>query len=329
MSLHSNDGTYPYRQSFTVDQTGLDLQRIVRIALTSNFARTVDEMVRSSLYVHIKWGPHDIFRETYPVTMAPVDQWADTDADRIFLPSYTFPRDRAVNQIIRNAEQFMTALRDDPAAGFDGYQQATLKDVAPVDAQVQALWYSIVYRVPASYINPPPTYAIASQRIRTPSEIVGGGFGTCIDLALMLASCLEAIEIHAVIFVLADHAFPGYWRSEAARNTFCRNIASSASHPGTPANAVRGDGGSAKKRPGAAWCYDSAALVDIRKAVNNNHLVPLESVGLSERASLGDSIEAAREYFAKAEEDRFLLMLDVRTAREKGVTPLPLGQRVA
>ena len=327
VELHSNDGTYPYRQSFTVDQTGLDLQRIVRIALTSNFARTVNEMVRTSLYVHIKWGAHDIFRETYPVTMAPVDQWADTDADRIFLPSYMFPRDRAVNQIIRNAEQFMTCLRDEPTAGFDGYQLATRKDVRSVDKQVQALWYSIVYKVPASYINPPPTYAVASQRIRTPSEIIGGGFGTCIDLALMLASCLEAIEIHPVIFVLQDHAFPGYWRSEAARNTFCRNIASSASRPGTPASAVRGDGGSAKKRPGAAWCYDSAALVDIRKAVRNNQLVPLESVGLSERSSLGESIETAREYFAKSEEERFLLMLDVRTAREKGVTPLPLGPR--
>lgn len=327
VELHSNDGTYPYRQSFTVDQTGLDLQRVVRIALTSNFARTVNEMVRTSLYVHIKWGAHDIFRETYPVTMAPVDQWADTDADRIFLPSYMFPRDRAVNQIIRNAEQFMTALRDEPTAGFDGYQLATRKDVSSVDKQVQALWYSIVYKVPASYINPPPTYAVASQRIRTPSEIIGGGFGTCIDLALMLASCLEAIEIHPVIFVLEDHAFPGYWRSEAARNTFCRNIASSASRPGTPASAVRGDGGSAKKRPGAAWCYDSAGLVDIRKAVRNNQLVPLESVGLSERSSLGESIETAREYFAKSEEDRFLLMLDIRTAREKGVTPLPLGPR--
>jgi hypothetical protein len=327
VELHSNEGTYPYRRSFTVDQTGLDLQRIVRIALTSNFARAVNEIVRTSLYVHIKWGPHDIFRETYPVTMAPVDQWTDTDADRIFLPSYMFPRDRAVNQIIRNAEQFMTALRDDPTAGFDGYQQSTGTDVAPTDAQVQALWYSIVYRVPASYINPPPTYAVASQRIRTPSEIIGGGFGTCIDLALMLASCLEAIEIHPVIFVLADHAFPGYWRSEGARTTFCRNIASSASHPGTAATAVRGSGASAKKRPGAPWCYDSAALVDIRKAITNNQLIPIESVGLSERASLRDSIANARDYFAKEEEERFLLMLDVRTAREKGVTPLPLGPR--
>lgn len=329
VELHSNEGTYPYRQSFTIDQTGLDLQRIVRVALTSNFARTVNEIVRTSLYVQIKWGPHDIFRETYAVTMAPVDQWTDTDADRIFLPSYMFPRDAAVNQIIRNAEQFMTALRDDPTAGFDGYQQVTRKDMAAVDAQVQALWYSIVYRVPASYINPPPTYAVASQRLRTPSEIVGGGFGTCIDLALMLASCLEAIEIHPVIFVLTDHAFPGFWRSEAARNTFCRNIAASTSHPGTLAKAVRGDGSSAKKRPGAAWCYDSAALVDIRKAVNNNQLIPLESVGLTERSSLADSIETAREYFAKDQEERFLLMLDVRTAREKGVTPLPLGPRVS
>ena len=52
-----------------------------------------------------------------------------------------------------------------------------------------------------------------SQRIRTPSEIVAGGFGTCIDLALLFASCLEAVEIYPVVFLLNDHAFPGYWRT--------------------------------------------------------------------------------------------------------------------
>jgi hypothetical protein len=331
VELHSNEGTYPYRQTFTIDGPVLDLQPMVRIALTSNLARTLDEVLRTSLYVEVSWGSHQLFRETFPVTMAPVDQWADTDADRIFLPSFVFPRDRAVATVIRNAEHFVTALRDDPTAGFDGYQAIDQELANPfenVDRQVQALWYSVVYKVPASYINPPPTYAVASQRIRTPSEIVGGGFGTCIDLALMLASSLEAVEIYPVVFLLNDHAFPGYWRADTAREAFCTRVASSASNPGTVSNAIHGDGASARRRPGAPWCYDKAALPEIKRAIKRNQLVPLESVGLTGRSSFHDAAVEARGYFEPEEESRFLMMLDVKMARDRGVTPLPLGPRL-
>jgi hypothetical protein len=281
--------------------------------------------------VEVTWGQHVLFRQTFPVTLQPVDQWADTDTDRLFLPSFVFPRDRAVRAVIRNAEQFMTALRDDPTAGFDGYQSLDPELENPalsIDHQVQALWYSVVYRVPASYINPPPTYGIASQRIRTPSEIVAGGFGTCIDLALMMVSCLEAIEVHPVIFLLADHAFPGYWRTDVARTEFCTKVASAPAEQETMATAARGEGPAARRKAGAPWCYDKTALAEIRRAIKDNELVPLETVGLSARSSLGDAVLEAKEYFAKSEEKRFLIMLDVMTARERGVTPLPLGERL-
>jgi hypothetical protein len=331
VELHSNEGTYPYRATFSIDGPVLDLSPLVRIALTSQLARTLDEVLRTSLYVQVKWGTHEIFRETFPVTMAPVDQWADTDADRIFLPSFVFPRDRAVAAVIRNAEHYVTALRDDPTAGFDGYQSIDPELANPaenVDRQVQALWYSVVYRVPASYINPPPTYAVSSQRIRTPSEIAGGGFGTCIDLALMFASCLEAIEIYPVIFVLEDHAFPGYWRTEKALAAFRRRVAESAPPTGSVSNAIRGVGASARHRPGASWCFDASALPHIKRAIDRNQLVPLESVGLTRRSSFADAADEGRTYFDEENVGRFLQMLDVMTARERGVTPLPLGPRL-
>ena len=294
VELHSNEGTYPYRQSFSIDDTVLDLSSQVRIALTSDLARTLDEVLRTSLYVQINWGAHEIFRQTFPVTMAPVDQWADTDTDRIFLPSFIFPRDRAVTTVIKSAEHFVTTLRDDPTAGFDGYQSIDPELANPaqhVDSQVQALWYSVVYRVPVSYINPPPTYAVSSQRIRTPSEIVAGGFGTCIDLALMLASCLEAVEIYPVIFLLDDHAFPGYWRTDAGRDTFRRRVASSASDSDGGAQAPpEATPPRPRDAPAPAWCFGAAALAEIRRAIERNQLVPLESVGLTGRWSLADAV---------------------------------------
>jgi hypothetical protein len=326
VELHANEGTYPWRRTVSVEGPVLDLSREVRIALTSNLSRTLDELLRTSLYVRVVWGPHEVFSQTFPVTLAPVDQWADTDADRMFLPSFVFPRDAAVAKVIRNAEHFVTALRDDPTAGFDGYQALDPEAVDPaanLDRQVQALWYSLVYKVPASYINPPPTYAVASQRIRTPSEVVAGGYGTCIDLALMFAACLEAVEIHAVVFLLDDHAFPGYWRTDSAREAFLRRaerIGGAGTRPG--------EGAAASERPGVPWSFDAAMLEEIRRAIRANRLVPLESVGLTGRWGLGQGIEAAREYFEESEASRFLAMLDLVTAREQGVTPLPLGPRL-
>jgi hypothetical protein len=220
-------------------------------------------------------------------------------------------------------------LRDDPTAGFDGYQALDPEAADPaanVDKQVQALWYSVVYKVPASYINPPPTYAVASQRIRTPSEVVAGGYGTCIDLALMMASCLEAVEIYPVVFLLNDHAFPGYCRTDKARDSFLATQWSAT--PGAAADGERTNLSAVRDKPSAPWSFGATALAEIKRAIDANRLVPLESVGLTGRWSLADAIAQGGDYFSDENADRFLVMFDVLTAREQGVTPLPLGPRV-
>jgi hypothetical protein len=321
VNLHTDGGGYPFQQSYTVDGPVKDVVSDIRVALTSNLARTLDEVLRTSLYVEVKCGGHQVYSRTFPVTLNPVDQWTDTDADRAFLPSFVFPRDRAVGLILKQAEQYVTALRDDPGAGFDGYQALDEELENPalnVDRQVQALWYSVLYKVPASYINPPPTYAVASQRIRTPSEVIAGGFGTCIDLALMFAACLEAVEIYSVMFLLRDHAFPGYWRTDAARAAFRSRVERAQPRAGAESST----------QTGAPWSVDASALAEIRRAIDQHQLVPLETVGLTGRWSLSDAIEEATAYFA--DEDNFLSMLDIQTAREAQapVTPLPLGVRL-
>ena len=65
-----------------------------------------------------------------------------------------------------------------------------------VDQQVQAIWTALVNEYRLQYINPPPAYSQQSQRLRTPSEILASKSGTCIDLALLIASCLEYIGVY-------------------------------------------------------------------------------------------------------------------------------------
>jgi hypothetical protein len=325
VELNVGSGTYPYRRSFSMSDPLLDLSRLVRIALTSDLARSVDEVLRTSLFVEVIWGlgqrERIIFRETMSVTLAPVDQWTDTMQDRLWLPSFVFPRDPAIQEIVSAAQRYVTALRDDPTAGFDGYQSVDENADDPsahVDSQVHALWYAIMHEVGLGYINPPPTYAVASQRLRPPCEVVKGHRGTCIDLALLLAACLEYIEVYPVIFLLEDHAFPGYWRSEAVRNDFLDRVMAQ----GEDSESGGTDRAVATRRLGEPWYFDKGVFREIKAAVANRHLVPIETVGLTARDGFAASIDAASTYFTRR--NGFDAMLDVRQARDFNVTPIPL-----
>jgi len=218
-------------------------------------------------------------------------------------------------------------LRDDPQAGFDGYQCLTdseLDDPAlDVDNQVQAVWYAIVQNTPITYFNPPATYPPSSswQRVRTPSETIGQARGTCIDLALLLCACLEVLEIYPVMFLLNDHAFPGYWRTDAAHEAFHERIQSMASErQGGEPGAAALDGSD----PG--WHFPKRYFAEIKKEIEAYRLIPLETVGLTDMRAFQEAIDDATEHFSS--KSNFDSMIDVNRARENGVTPLPISARV-
>lgn len=197
-----------------------DLGDRIRVPLTSELTRTLDESMFSTVYTTVRWGRHVRLEETRRVEFMPVDEWKYDDMNGRWLPSFVFPRDPIIREIVNAAQRYLVALRDDSGAGFDGYQSyeptgASMNERSRnIDAQVQAIWWALVNDYALGYINPPPSFTEDAQRLRTPSEVIGGKRGTCIDLTLLLAACLEYIEIYPVIFLLSDHAFPGYWRSE-------------------------------------------------------------------------------------------------------------------
>ncbi|KQP82155.1 DUF4011 domain-containing protein [Aeromicrobium sp. Leaf291] len=80
------------------------------------------------------------------------------------------------------------------------------------DAIVQAIWDEARGRN-ITYSNPPASWA-AGQKVRTPSEVLEGRVGTCLDTTVVLAAAIEHAGLHPVLFVVEGHAFLGYWRDE-------------------------------------------------------------------------------------------------------------------
>lgn len=339
VELNVGSETYPFRYAKIIGAVSEQLVDDIKIPLTSEFARSLRDRVNSTIYVKITAKERErevvLFSKTLRVTLLPVDEWSDdstskdvhdsSDRRAVWLPSFVLPRDPTIRKIVDNAQKYLVALSDNPGAGFDGYQQTADNDEA-VDDQVQAIWYSIVNDSRLSYINPPPSYGAKTQRLRTPSDIVEGRRGTCIDLALLFAACLEYVEIYPAIVLLRGHAFPAYWRSDTSHDEFVEKFSKEV----TGAAASFAEGPAAKtilESSSVSWAFenDRQKFRGIMKCIQRNELVPIETVWLTNQSSFASAVEAGLENMGQPAEFEYLL--DVMQARRHtpfNVTPLPV-----
>jgi hypothetical protein len=311
----------------TVDMVDkrLNLNSVIRVPLLYSIELLNNENIHTSLFVEVTWEQQVLHRQTYRVTLPPLDEWRGNNTERVWLPSFILPRDPAVSKIVENAQNYVMALRDDSAAGFDGYQcidPTAENPVECVDQQVKALWAALVYNMNISYINPPPTYHLTAQRLRTPSEVVGGRRGTCIDLALLFAACLEYVDIYPVIFLLKNHALPGFWRSSSYQDDF-KKIAEKFQTPVTPTGDENADVSTVQRWP---WYHSKNAYEEIMQEVSEDRLYPIETVGLTRHLSYRDSVAEGMAKLINEgghEALTFEGMIDVTQARNNLITPIP------
>ena len=179
-------------------------------------------------------------------------------------------------------------------------------DYEEVDLQVQAIWSALVYSQ-IRYTNPPPTYSEAGQRLRTPTQVERQGRGTCIDLALLMAACLEYVEIYPVMFLIDGHAFPGYWRSGKAHQNFVKGLNSTARVVDS------GPWG---------WVLTKNSYPEILRLIESGDLYPIETVGISDHGVFWKALEEGAENLRSR--DEFHSMIDISLARKNGITPLPI-----
>jgi predicted chitinase len=304
----------------------IELAPRMRLPLVAGLLRQCTESLRTNLYIKVTCGDRLLRESSERVTVLPADEWRDDGEDHRWLPSFVLPRDPAVLKVIDAAQRYLRTLLDDCSAGFDGYQQLAHDDSnAPdvVDPQVQAIWAALQHDLPINYINPPPSYTSQSQRLRSPSEVFRGHAATCIDLALLFASCLEFVGIYPVVFLISGHAFPGYWRSDKAWWRMKQFRFAETGRIAEPVIAPRREVITSGQSEG--WMFDGVDnLVELLRYVQEGTLVPFE----------GTFVVAQRGFFQSLEEgsgrlhpDTFDAMIDIQSARAASVTPLPLVEK--
>jgi hypothetical protein len=301
----------------------VEFAKRIRLPLVAGLLRHCTESLRTNLYIKVTCGDRLLEESSRRVTVLPADEWRDDGEDHRWLPSFVLPRDPAVLKVVDAAQRYLRTLLDGCAAGFDGYQRLAADDVNAadvVDPQVQAIWAALQHDLPINYINPPPSYTSQSQRLRSPSEIFRGRAATCIDLALLFASCLEFVGIYPVVFLIAGHAFPGYWRSDKAWWRMTQFRFPTAETSGDVPPAPRPDASTTGQSE--AWMFNGVDnLGELLGYVQNGALVPFESTFVSAQRGFVRSLE---EGAARLHPETFDAMIDIQSARAWHVTPLPL-----
>jgi hypothetical protein len=287
----------------------------IRISLTSDLLRSLQENVYSSVHVMVQCQAQLVHENTHRILLLPINEWKDDHLNSAWLPSFVLPNDPAVARITRAAKRYLQALTDDPMAGFDGYQRATDKDCDSVHKQVQAVWNALLHDFRTDYINPPPAFENQSQRIRTPTQVLAQERGTCIDLTLLLAACLEYLDIYPALFLLQGHAFMGYFTSTSVHDKFGQLFQS---YFPIPIRLKEGGG-----RPPQPWILEKDARRDILDLVRTGGLIPLETTFLCKERGFFDAAQQGRKNLT--DPNRFESVFDVKRARENHVVPLPIG----
>jgi hypothetical protein len=358
VTLFVGQHSFPYRTMLSLNQPITEIRDRIRVPLTADILRSVHESIQSVVYVRVRRDHSTIFEDTLPVTLVSPDEWMDTDAQTRWLPSFVLPRDPTVDQVRQRALPALRALDDSRGGGFLGYQaiDPSAGDLAyrGVDSQANAIWSTLSFLYDLSYVNPPPTYIEHAQRLRTPSEVIKSKSGTCIDLALLYAACLEAVDIYPVIVMYDGHANVGYWRSPEFHQAF-QTLQPSDATPAAPvasADPVASNGSSgkgarrAKGRAAAtsrttappsvagvmkdtqvdAWeirsskTDDDPNLREVRRRVDGQDLVILDATRLTFQDGFAEAAQRGSDGFR---DHVFRSLVDIRIARKALVTPLP------
>ncbi|QVQ24415.1 DUF3320 domain-containing protein [Achromobacter deleyi] len=263
-----------------------EIRRVSPLDLTPDHAYVADlqEAVRASINVVVQSGAQELGRASQPITVLAYDQWAGTRALPELLAAFSMPNNPAVDVLIGKAAALLRSQHSELT--MNGYQSKS-RDL--VWKQVSAI-YSTLAAETLHYAEPPASFGVDGQKIRTPDRIIEARVATCLDLAMLFSSCLEQAGLRPVILMKDGHAWVGVWLHQA--------------------------------------CFADPLTDDVqavRKRVDSGEFLVFETTGIAQHPNHRASLRLALEQGAAhlREEDTFRYAIDIHRARELQIKPLP------
>lgn len=260
----------------------------LRLHLNSSLLCNLTEAVSAETTVSILSEEGTVLAQTKAqLTMLDYCQYWGNSFMPQYLAAFVTPRHIALDGIIRRASELLSQWTGSSA--LSAYQH----DVPNRPKMIVGALYEAVAEQNITYCAPTVTLAEHGQKIRTCEELLSrdrGMRGCCLDMSLLLCSCLEAVGMHPLLVMQDEHSFAGCWLVDDMFD-----------------DSVNDDPSVLTKR--------------ISAGINEIVLVEMTCANEGSKVPFDEAVRIARDNIKDV--GKFSFVLDVSRARLAGVHPVP------
>ena len=256
---------------------------IPQLNLSANYFAQLTERISGDISLKIYSKDELLVEEKYPIDVLAYDQWGGITILPEMLSAFVTPNNPATLPVIKRAAAILEQWTGSPS--LDEYQS---QNPDRVQKQMAAI-YTAIAEQEIIYSTVPASFEDYGQRIRLVDSVMTQKLATCLDMALLYASCLETVGIHSLIIVVNGHAFAGGW---LVPETF-------------PDSSI-----------------DDVSLINKRIAdgINDITLVETTCMNMGQNADFDQAVKAANRRISQPD---FILAVDVKRTRFSGIKPIP------
>ena len=254
----------------------------LRLSASKLFELT--ERINGTLEIVVSDESGVLAEEKQNLSFLSYDEWSGANTFPEFLAAFITPNHPYIIEIIKKAGALLLEWTGSPS--FTGYQS---KNPNNVKKQMAAI-YGALQQENIAYCMPPASFEDYGQKVRLSGTIKEQKLGTCLDLALLYAGCLEAAGLHSMVAIIKGHAFTGCWLEE---ETFAECV------------------------------QDDVSALTKRIAVGINEICIVETTAFTtgKGMSFESAVSAAENHLHKPE--NFIYLVDVKRSRGSGIRPIP------
>ena len=178
----------------------------LRPRLNAVLLSELSERMTGQLCIALENSDGEVLATEYrEISALAFDEWHGTAFYPELLSAFVTPNHPEVVKVTARAAQLLATWSGNPS--LNAYQTQNPNRVVMQAAAV----YGALQESNIVYSVHPASFEPIGQRVRLCDAVMQQKMGTCLDLTLFYAACLEAIGLHPLLLLQREHIFAGVW----------------------------------------------------------------------------------------------------------------------
>lgn len=255
------------------------------LKVNRDFLNKLSETEKANFTIEVIENETIVHKETIEINVHPLEHFGGFQILPELIAAYITPNHPYIYHIKRKAIEILE--KQGLKTAFEGYQSNDQERVL----QIMSAIYTAIQSEEIVYSSLPPGYEETGQRLRLLNTIQQEKFGNCIDISLLFAACLEAVDLNPILIIVRGHAFVGCWLQD-------------------------------DKFPEVVNDDKTAITKRLSKGIREMAAIEATSVCKGNNTKFSDALNAGEAQLVQKEE--FLLSVDIKRGRTLRIRPLPL-----